>query len=50
MSDDTQQTTQPQLPEVEREERRLERLRLVSQLSVMPRAFDDDDSEPPKAA
>ena len=42
MSDD-QQTSEQQLSEVEREERRLERLRLVTQLWPMPRLEDDDE-------
>jgi hypothetical protein len=36
-------------PEVEREERRLERLRLVSVVST-PEQYDDDDEPGPAAA
>jgi hypothetical protein len=42
-----QQTSEQQLSEVEREERRLERLRLISAVAV-PVRYDDDDT--PQAA
>ena len=48
MSDDQQQTTE-QAPELEREGRRLQRLRLVSQLSTPTERFDDDP-DPQEAA
>jgi hypothetical protein len=48
MSDDQQQTTE-EAPELEREERRLQRLRLVSQLSTPAERFDDDP-DPREAA
>jgi hypothetical protein len=46
MSDE--QTTEQQLSEVEREERRLERLRLISATAV-PVRYDDDDDTPAAA-
>jgi hypothetical protein len=46
---DEQQTTEKQLSELEREERRLERLRLVTQVWPLPDRFEDDD-EGPRAA
>jgi hypothetical protein len=48
MSDDQQQTTE-EAPELEREERRLQRLRLVSQLSRPAERFDEDP-DPREAA
>ncbi len=45
---DEQQTQDEQIPELEREERRLERLRLVADLWPPPEHFDDDS--PPPAA
>jgi hypothetical protein len=48
MSDDQQQTTDD-APELEREGRRLQRLRLVSQLSAPAERFDDDP-DPREAA
>jgi hypothetical protein len=45
---DEQQTTEPQETEVQREERRLERLRLVTQLSTLPEPYDDESG--PQAA
>jgi hypothetical protein len=48
MSDDQQQTAE-EAPELEREGRRLQRLRLVSQLSAPPERFDDDP-DPQEAA
>jgi hypothetical protein len=47
MSED--QTQEPQLSELEREERRLERLRLVATSWPAPEPFDDDP-EPQAAA
>ena len=46
---DEQQTTEQQLSEVEREERRLERLRLVTQLWPLPSRFEDDEEGPAAA-
>jgi hypothetical protein len=46
---DEHQTTEQQLSEVEREERRLERLRLVAQLWPAPDRFEDDDEGPAAA-
>jgi len=46
---DEQQTTEQQLSEVEREERRLERLRLVTQLWPLPGRAEDDDEGPAAA-
>jgi hypothetical protein len=49
MSEEMQTTEQQQSPELEREERRLERLRLV--VAAWPTAdrFDDDDEGPAAA-
>jgi hypothetical protein len=47
MSDE--QTTEPQVTEVEREERRLERLRLVTQLWPTPEPFDEEPDGPAAA-
>jgi hypothetical protein len=44
-----QQTTEQQLSEVEREERRLERLRLIS-AAAAPVRYEDEDDTPPRAA
>ena len=49
MSDDTHQMADPQASELEREERRLERLRLVVS-QVWPSAEPDDDPDPKAAA
>jgi hypothetical protein len=50
MSDDSHQTTDSQASELEREERRLERLRLVVS-QVWPSSADPFDEDPdPKAA
>lgn len=46
---DEQQTTEQQLSEVEREERRLERLRLITQAWPLPSRFEDDDEGPTAA-
>jgi hypothetical protein len=46
---DEHQTTEQQLSEVEREERRLERLRLVAQLWPVPDRSEDDDDGPAAA-
>ena len=48
MSDD-QQTTEKQMSELEREERRLERLRLVSPIWPVPDRFEEDDEGPAAA-
>lgn len=48
MSDDQQQPAE-EAPQVEREERRLQRLRLVWQLSTVAERFDDDP-DPREAA
>jgi hypothetical protein len=49
MSDEPQKPDDPPAPELERERRRLERLRLVSQLWPVPDRFDDDPT-PQEAA
>jgi hypothetical protein len=46
---DEQQTTEQQVSELEREERRLERLRLVVSAWPSPDRFDDDDEGPAAA-
>lgn len=50
MSDELQTPDDSSAPEVEREQRRLERLRLVSGLWPPPDRVDDSDPEPPDAA
>jgi hypothetical protein len=50
MSDETKTPSECSAPEVEREQRRLERLRLVSGLWPPPDRFDDPDPAPPEAA
>ena len=45
-----QQTTEQQMSELVREERRLERLRLVVSAWPAPDRFEDDDPGPPQAA
>ncbi len=47
MSDETQKTVEPPAPQLEREERRLERLRLVTQPPEQPW---EDDPDPLEAA
>jgi hypothetical protein len=49
MSNDEQITQAPQPSELEREERRLERLRLLPQPWPVPKAFDNDP-DPKEAA
>lgn len=44
MTDETQNTEQQQLSELEREERRLERLRLIVNPWPPPERFDDEPS------
>jgi hypothetical protein len=44
-----QQTTEQMSPELEREERRLERLRLVVTSWPAPDSFEDDDDGPAAA-
>ena len=44
-----QETAEKQMSELEREERRLERLRLVAQLWPTPDRFEDDDEGPAAA-
>jgi hypothetical protein len=44
-----QQTSEPQGSELEREERRLERLRLVATAWPAPDRFEDDDDAPAAA-
>jgi hypothetical protein len=46
---DEQQTTEKQMSELEREERRLERLRLVTHLWPLPDRLEDDDEGPTAA-
>jgi hypothetical protein len=48
MSED-QQTTEQQVSELEREERRLERLRLVVTAWPSPNRFEDEDEGPAAA-
>jgi hypothetical protein len=52
MSDELQSRddSPAQIPELEREQRRLERVRLVSQLRPVPDRVDDADPTPPEAA
>lgn len=52
MSDEQQQPVEPsQVTELQREERRLERLRLVSSRSwPTPSRFEEPESEPDRAA
>jgi hypothetical protein len=51
MSDEQQQGQEPQPSELEREERRLERLRLVATAWPTPdHYYYDEDLEPPPAA
>jgi hypothetical protein len=49
MNDEPEQTAEAQASELEREERRLERLRLITQLWA-PKDYFDDDSDPKAAA
>ena len=49
MDDDEQTLPVPQLSELEREERRLERLRLLPQPWPIPKTFDNEP-DPKKAA
>ena len=50
MSDEPQRPNETQPSELQREERRLERLRLVTELWPAPVRFDDPDSDPDRAA
>jgi hypothetical protein len=51
MSEDPTTTEQAKSPELEREERRLERLRLVANVWAPDERYDDDDPDPdPPAA
>jgi hypothetical protein len=51
MSDEQQQPEPAQVTELQREERRLERLRLVSSQSwPTPTRFEEPESEPDRAA
>ena len=50
MSEDPMTTEEAKSPELEREERRLERLRLVSHIWAPPERYDDPDADPPAAA
>ncbi|MBA3735562.1 MAG: hypothetical protein H0W90_10265 [Actinobacteria bacterium] len=50
MSDEPQTTQDVKSPELEREERRLERLRLVSHVWASSERYDDPDPDPPAAA
>jgi hypothetical protein len=50
MSDDTQAAPESQSPELQREQRRLARLRLVTPLWPPPERFDDPDPDPREAA
>ena len=43
-------TEEAKSPELEREERRLERLRLVAQVWAPDERYDDPDPDPPTAA
>jgi len=50
VSDDTPPTEEPAASELEREERRLERLRLVVSAWPTPHSIDDADPDPKAAA
>jgi len=50
MSEDQTTTEKAKSPELEREERRLERLRLVAQVWAPDERYDDPDPDPPAAA
>jgi hypothetical protein len=50
MSDEPRTPSEASGPELEREQRRLERLRLVNELWPPPDRFDDPDPPPQEAA
>src|SRR3954452_23663368 len=50
MSEEPTTTEQAKSPELEREERRLERLRLVGHVWAPDERYDDPDPDPPPAA
>jgi hypothetical protein len=50
MSEDRTTTEEAKSPELEREERRLERLRLVAHVWAPDERYDDPDPDPPAAA
>jgi hypothetical protein len=50
MSEEPQTPQDGKSPELDREERRLERLRLVSHVWAPPERYDDPDPDPPAAA
>jgi hypothetical protein len=50
MNDESQTPDPSPGPELEREERRLERLRLVTQVRPLTDRFGDSDPEPPQEA
>jgi hypothetical protein len=50
MSDDPTTTEESKSPELEREERRLERLRLVAHVWAPDERYDDPDPDSPPAA
>ena len=50
MSDESQTPPESSTPELDREQRRLERLRLVTELWPPPDRFDDPDPGPQEAA
>jgi hypothetical protein len=50
MADEPETRDEAPAPELEREQRRLERLRLVNELWPPPDRFEDPDPAPPEAA
>jgi len=50
VSDESQTPPESSTPELDREQRRLERLRLVTELWPPPDRFDDPDPGPQEAA
>jgi hypothetical protein len=50
MSDESQAPSESTTPQVDREQRRLERLRLVNELWPLPDRPDDPDPAPQEAA
>jgi len=50
VSDESDTPSESSTPELDREQRRLERLRLVNELWPPPDRFEDPDPAPPEAA
>jgi hypothetical protein len=50
VSDESDTQSESSTPELDREQRRLERLRLVNELWPPPDRFEDPDPAPPEAA